>query len=72
MVRFSPQSIMQLAKLNRAVQKVTGVKYSIGEEDELESLLRYVQDNPNEAFNDLFRSFVDGLTSAERTQMKIR
>lgn len=72
MISFNPQSIMQLAKLNRAVHKVTGTKYAIGDEGELASLLLYVQDNPNEAFNELFRVFVDGLTSAERAQMQIR
>lgn len=72
MVRFNPQSIMQLAKLNRVVHKETGHKYAIGEQSDLESLISFVQDNPNQAFDDVFREFVESLTESEREQLNIR
>jgi hypothetical protein len=71
MLSISPKSIIHLAKLQRAVLRVNGVRYSIAEEKGLIELLRYVQVNPDPRYYDLYKSFVNELTSDEKIALNL-
>ncbi len=65
MLKVNPQAIVHLSKLNRAVLQATGKKYGISEEKGLISLLQFVKDNPNEAYQDIFQKFLGALSEEE-------
>ncbi|MEJ2743122.1 MAG: hypothetical protein P8176_11715 [Gammaproteobacteria bacterium] len=69
MIRFSPQSLLQLSKLNRAVQKSKGIKHDISDEAGIQRLLHFVQADPDDAFNDLCHAFLNELSPTERQEI---
>lgn len=71
MLNISPKSIIHLAKLQRAVSRVRGVRFSIVEEKGLIELLRYVQENRDPAYDELYQSFVNELTSDEKIGLNL-
>jgi hypothetical protein len=71
MLSISPKSIIHLAKLQRAVLRVNGVRYSISEEKGLLELLKFVQTNPDASYDALYQSFVNELTPEEKMALQL-
>lgn len=71
MLSISPKSIIHLAKLQRAVLRVNGVRYSISEEKGLLELLKFVQTNPDANYDALYQAFVDALTPEEKMALQL-